>query len=213
MALEKEISYLKELLLRMADNVVSNLKLAFSAYLDFDPKKEYHLNDDLIDTEERLIEEECLDILVKERAYASDLRIVTGILKLVADLERLGDHAEDVLEFSYLLKDVEKHHIEDIDQLIKICLKMVEDAIFSFVKSDVDLANEVIKKDEVVDEAYMQLINKLIELDKTKKASSTFAIYTTLVVKYMERIADHAVNVAEWVIYIKNGVHKGRKIF
>ena len=110
MALETEINYLKSMMLRMANTVISNLKVAFDAYLHFDPDKKYIVNDDLVDQQERLIEEECLDILVKERPYASDLRIVTGILKLISDIERLGDHAEDILEFANKLKAEDKHH-------------------------------------------------------------------------------------------------------
>ena len=128
MALETEINYLKSMMLRMANTVISNLKVAFDAYLHFDPDKKYIVNDDLVDQQERLIEEECLDILVKERPYASDLRIVTGILKLISDIERLGDHAEDILEFANKLKAEDKHHIEKIDNLSEIALTMVNNA-------------------------------------------------------------------------------------
>ncbi len=212
-SLEKELEYLTETLIRMGNNVIANLKIAFDCYLNYDEKKVYEINDDLIDQQERLLEEECLDILIKERAYASDLRMVTGILKLISDLERLGDHAEDILEFALRLKDAEKHHLDKIDYMANVSLEMVNNAITSFVKRDKNLANKVIDTDALVDKKYYELIDLIIELLKEEKISSPFATYTILVVKYIERVADHAVNIAEWVVYILSGFHKDRKIF
>lgn len=213
MALETEINYLKSMMLRMANTVISNLKVAFDAYLHFDSDKKYIVNDDLVDQQERLIEEECLDILVKERPYASDLRIVTGILKLISDIERLGDHAEDILEFANKLKAEDKHHIEKIDNLSEIALTMVNNALLSFVKNDQKLAAETIENDKIVDKGYYDLVETLISLTENKKVSAAFACYSVLMVKYIERIADHAVNIAEWVIYILSGYHKDKRIF
>ena len=170
MALETEINYLKSMMLRMANTVISNLKVAFDAYLHFDPDKKYIVNDDLVDQQERLIEEECLDILVKERPYASDLRIVTGILKLISDIERLGDHAEDILEFANKLKAEDKHHIEKIDNLSEIALTMVNNALLSFVKNDQKLAAETIENDKIVDKGYYDLVETLISLTENTTA-------------------------------------------
>lgn len=207
MMLEKEIENLNQYVLKMADIVLENIKIAFKAY-----KKDSEvstINDDLVDHYERLIEELCLDILIKERPYSKDLRVVSGVLKLVSDLERIGDHAEDVMEFTTYLKKENDTVCKEVDEMVEICLGMVENSISSYINLDIAKANDVIKTDDVVDKMYYAAIDRLIKKDSTK----SFAIYTTLVVKYIERIADHAVNIAEWVIYIANGYYKDKKIF
>lgn len=213
MAIVDELDLLNIELLKMADTVINNLTLALEAFLDFNCKKNYSINDDITDAQERQIEELCLSIFLKERPYASDLRKVSGILKLVGDLERLGDHAEDILQFSLKLRNVDKHYIEDVNRIVEVALDMVHDSIDSYIKSDVHLAQTIIDEDNIIDNLYDDLIQKIIELDKNGLCDSAFTVYTTLVIKYIERIADHAVNIAEWVIYITNGVHKDRKIF
>ena len=100
MKLELEIEELNKMLIKMANLVVENLKIAFDIYYKYDEVKADLINDDLVDLHERLIEESCLNIMLRERPYAKDLRIVSGVLKLVGDLERLGDHAEDIRYFA-----------------------------------------------------------------------------------------------------------------
>ena len=212
MYLLKEMEYLENSMMHMADLVVNNLTIAFDAYLNYQPK-DYIINDDIIDNQEIMIEGECLHILLKERPYASDLRKVTGILKLISDLERLGDHAEDILEFALKLKNTEKHSNEIIGKMVKDVLHMVKDSIESYIKKDEALAQSVINRDDKIDETYEKIINELIRMQEEKISSPSFCVYSTLVVKYIERIADHAVNIAEWVIYIISGIHKDNKMF
>ena len=211
MNLIKGLEYLESSMIHMADLVVHNLDIAFDAYLDY-KEKEYLVNDDIIDNLERMIEGECMHLLLKERPFASDLRKVSGILKLISDLERLGDHAEDVLEFALKLKNTEKHSNEEIDKIVDITLSMVKDSIESYVKQDVVLAQSVIDRDDLIDKMYEEVINDIINMSNENTCTPAFAVYTTLVVKYIERIADHAVNIAEWVIYIVSGFHKDKKI-
>ena len=213
MSLQSELEQLNILILRMADKVSSTLKEAFDCYLNYDSSIEYdEINDDIVDAQERLIEEECINIMLKERPYSRDLRRVSGILKLVADLERLGDHAEDVMSFAIKLKNLERHQITEINLMIDDAMSMVSDSIKSFVTGDISLANSVIAKDDIVDMKYDELIKRIIDITKDENVSSSFAIYSTLVVKYIERIADHAVNIAEWVVYIESGYHKDKQI-
>lgn len=211
MNLLKSIEYLDNSLIHMADLVVNNLEIAFDAYFNYQDK-EYVINDDIIDNQERMIEGECLHLLLKERPFASDLRKISGILKLISDLERLGDHAEDVLDFSLKLKNKEKHSNEELKNIVNVALCMVKDAIDSYLKQDVSLAQSVIDRDDYADKAYEEIVNKIINMSENVICTPSFAVYTTLVVKYIERIADHAVNIAEWVIYISSGFHKDKKI-
>lgn len=213
MKLAKEIENLNQLVIKMADIVEENIQSAFSLLNVYDEEKASLINDDIVDMHERLVEEMCMSIMLKERPFASDMRKVIGILKLVEDIERLGDHAEDIQEFSEKLKDVKKVKIEKIERAIEFALKMVHDAVHSFVIEDEALAQQVILNDDVIDELYIEIIQDIIAMDENKKVSSSFAIYTILVVKYIERIADHACNIAEWVIYILVGYHKDKQIF
>lgn len=212
MKLELEIEELNKMLIKMANLVVENLKIAFDIYYKYDEVKADLINDDLVDLHERLIEESCLNIMLRERPYAKDLRIVSGVLKLVGDLERLGDHAEDIRDFARKLNNCEHHEIEKLDDAIDITLKMVNDSVLSYVNKNLELAQEVIKTDDIVDRLYEECLKIIIDNDK-KDYSSEFSVYTTLVVKYIERVADHAVNVCEWVVYMLSGYYKDKQIF
>ena len=211
MKLEEELEYLNKMLFKMTDVVTENISDAISFFLG---KKEIMgINDDLVDKYERLIEEICINILLKERPYAKDLKEVTGILKLVADVERIGDHAEDIYDFATKLKEVNEPRLEIVDKLTDYVLKMLNDSIYAYINKDIELANKVIKSDDYVDQQYLICIDNLATNSPCDSNYLPFAIYTTLVVKYLERIADHCVNIAEWVIYIANGFHKDKKIF
>lgn len=211
MQLENELKNLKEMLIKMADVAGSNIKRAFDVY---ENKQELSMvDDDIVDQFERLIESMCVNILLRERPFAKDLREVLGILRLVEDIERIGDHAEDIMGFNIKLREHKTQEIESIKLITELALNMVKESINSFVKKDIDLASNVIKKDEEVDKLYDETIDMIIQETNDKKFSPSFAIYTTLVVKYIERIADHAVNIAEWVIYIENGYYKDKQIF
>ncbi len=211
MKLEEELEHLNKMLLRMSDAVIENITEAIEYYLG---KREIpSINDDLIDNYERLIEEICINILLKERPYARDLKEVTGILKLVADVERIGDHAEDIYEFSKKLENYNEPRLGMVDKLSAYVVKMLKDSIYAYVNKDIALAQEVIASDDYVDNQYIESIESLASTSTQDKNYLPFAIYTTLVVKYLERIADHSVNIAEWVIYMVNGYHKDKKIF
>ena len=212
MKLEEEIDHLCQMMVKMSEQVIENLKNALDIYYNFDEKKLDLINDDIVDLHERLIEETCLNIMLRERPYARDLRMVSGILKCVEDVERLGDHAEDIRDFAVKLKNEAHHEIAELDQAIDVTIKMVNDSVQSFVNKDITLANDVIKRDDIVDELYEQCLSTIIENDK-KEYSSEFSVYTTLIVKYIERIADHAVNISEWVVYILSGYYKDKQIF
>ncbi len=212
MNLVNEIDNLKQMVLKMSDVVVSNIEIAINNYLG---KTDEMVNDDLVDKFERLIEEMCLNILLKERAYASDLKQLTGILKLVSDLERIGDHAEDIITFSHKLKENNKEvlHDEKIENLASFIVDMLNKAVNSYINEDIEQAKKVIDLDNYVDKKYEELIEELAHNKTSDEFYLSFAIYTTLVVKYLERIADHSVNIAEWVIYIKSGYYKDKKIY
>ena len=213
MNIDKEINNLVNYTMKMGELVLDNLQLAMSTYYHYDEETANKINDDVVDANERLIEEMCLNLMLKERPFARDLRVVSGILKLVEDLERLGDHAEDIKAFAKKLKDYEYVSIKKLDEAYKESTKMVLDSISSLVNKDEAQAYEVIKNDDKVDALYEEALEEIIEGSKENKYPIEYSIYTTLITKYIERRADHAVNVAEWVIYILRGFHKDKQIF
>ena len=213
MNLREEMESLNQLVLKMSDAVVTNITEAINYYLEKCDHVE--INDDLIDQYERLVEEMCVNILLKERPFAKDLKEVTGVLKLVSDLERIGDHAEDIYDFATKLigyKEKEEKNTE-IENLSVFVMQMINRAIKAYIEKDYNLAKEVIADDDYVDEKYLEIIGNLRNKENIDKDYLSFAIYTTLVVKYLERIADHAVNIAEWVVYISSGYYKDKMIF
>ena len=213
MNLREEMESLNQLVLKMSDAVVTNVTEAINYYLEKCDHVE--INDDLIDQYERLVEEMCVNILLKERPFAKDLKEVTGVLKLVSDLERIGDHAEDIYDFATKLigyKEKEEKNTE-IENLSVFVMQMINRAIKAYIEKDYNLAKEVIADDDYVDEKYLEIIGNLRNKENIDKDYLSFAIYTTLVVKYLERIADHSVNIAEWVVYISSGYYKDKMIF
>lgn len=213
MNLREEMESLNQLVLKMSDAVVTNITEAINYYLEKCDHVE--INDDLIDQYERLVEEMCVNILLKERPFAKDLKEVTGVLKLVSDLERIGDHAEDIYDFATKLigyKEKEEKNTE-IENLSVFVMQMINRAIKAYIEKDYNLSKEVIADDDYVDEKYLEIIGNLRNKENIDKDYLSFAIYTTLVVKYLERIADHSVNIAEWVVYISSGYYKDKMIF
>jgi len=210
--LDEELEKLNQMLYQMANVVEKNIHAAIQAYAHLDEQECPPINDDIVDHFERLIEEMCLDIMVKEKLYAKDLRIVTGLLKMTSDLERIGDHAEDIMEYNLKLKQTPRVKVERIEKMTGIAISMVDDAILCYVKEDSDLAAQVIARDDEVDRLYAEVQEELVLDLENAIISPRFAINTTFIVKYIERIADHAVNIAEWASYVKNGYYKDAKI-
>lgn len=211
MRIDDEINSLSTKLLEIASIAEENLKRSTNYYKNIEDKP--NIDDDIVDRMEREIEESCLEIMLRERPFAKDMRELSGILTLVSDIERLGDHAEDIEELTDKIKACEIYEFKSVYKMLDEALKMVHNAILSFINKDESLATTVINSDDLIDKMFEEEISNLINLDSSHKISSKLAILTTLVVKYIERIADHAVNIAEWVIYLIRGFYKDKQIF
>lgn len=171
------------------------------------------IDDEKINAYERKIEEECLLIILRERPFAIDLRKVTGIFKLVEDIERLSDHALDLVwTTTNLLKYSELTKFENLKLILKLAFKMVADSYEAFVNNDEKLATDVVNRDDEVDALYLKVLDEIPFKKDKNNLDDNFIIYATLLVKYAERIADHASNIAEWVVYIKSGYYKDKVI-
>jgi phosphate transport system protein len=215
-SLMQSIESLKKEVAAMADLALDNLRSGLVAFKtnNFELAKEVMRKDDEVDQYEEEIAKQALKIIWKEQPVASDLRLVTGILKLITDLERIGDHASDIAEMTLHLENTRNTRMMPIStKMSEIVEEMVLKSIESLVKVDMSLAKEVIGKDDQVDELFQTLITKMtIEL-KEDKIDPNEAIYMLMVAKYFERVGDHAVNIAEWIIFMKTGTHKKTLLF
>ena len=159
------------------------------------------------------IESKALKILLMQQPVASDLRTISTALKIVTDLERIGDQARDICAIVLHLCDEDyQPTLTILPQMGEQAKDMVNACIDSFVKLDLDLAQKVIKTDDNMDELFRKLKDKMVQLIKDKPAYADQALYFMMVGKYFEKIGDHAENIAQWVIFSKIGEHKHVKI-
>lgn len=214
MVYDEKIEELEKKTNAMCLVVESNIKRSFAYYgNEVRPEDFMAIDDDTVDAYERELEEECLDALIREHLYAGAMREVAGTLKVVEDIERIGDHAEDVAEWSGKIKRAGGLPIVKIQTMARIALEMVDSAFLSLSRHDEGLAEQVEKEDDIQDQFYEESIEELIRLDKEKDANHAAILYSAIVAKYLERISDHAVNVGEWVVFVKKGYHKDKQIF
>ena len=161
-----------------------------------------------IDQKERDIETYCLKLLLQQQPVARDLRLISAALKMITDMERIGDQAADIAEivtFIDLSQSINDIHISDMAVAV---IKMVTDSIDAFVKRDLALANAVIAYDDVVDDLFLKTKKDLIDLIAGDIKRGEQALDILMIAKYLERIGDHAALIAEWVVFSITGNHK-----
>lgn len=164
--------------------------------------------EDEINRKERDIESICMKLLLEQQPVARDLRVISSALKMISDMERIGDQAYDIAEIAKFIKNSNvksKIHIKD---MAAAATKMVTDSVESFVKKDVELARSVMAYDDKVDNLFDCVKDELVQLITEDKANGEFCIDLLMIAKYLERIGDHAVNIAEWVEYSITGTHR-----
>ncbi|EEG74211.1 phosphate signaling complex protein PhoU [[Clostridium] hylemonae] len=169
--------------------------------------------DEEIDQMEKDIERLCLKLLLQQQPVAKDLRQISAALKMITDMERIGDQASDIAEIIISEKMSEATEIPKIGQMSEAAARMVRDSVSAYVRKDLELSRKVVEADDAVDMMFVENKQELIDFiaenkgDKGKKA-----IDLIMVAKYLERIADHATNIAEWVEFSITGIHKESKI-
>lgn len=162
--------------------------------------------DSQIDQKERDIEALCLKLLLQQQPVASDLREISSALKMISDMERIGDQASDIAEIAEYMMGLSSQTEGDLKEMAKETIKMVTESIDSFVKRDLNLARAVIAYDDVVDQWFVRIKADLIRMISQNNAMGEYYIDFLMVAKYLERIADHATNIAEWVEFSITGV-------
>ena len=166
-----------------------------------------------IDQMERDIEGRCMKLLLHQQPVARDLRQISAALKMITDMERIGDQAEDIAEIITFLNGRTMNGIEHIEDMARETIKMVTESVDAFVKKDVALAEQVIAHDDVVDTLFSEVKCTIIKLIAETPVDGEFALDLLMIAKYFERIGDHAENIAEWVIFSITGEHKVHKDF
>lgn len=207
---DRELDLLNTELIKMGSLVEDRIKDAVKALINRDKDlAKYIIKGDIeVDNMEREIESKCLKLIIQQHPVARDLRMISSILKMITDLERIGDHAQDISEISLLFSN--ERYIKElthIPQMAEATIYMVKKSIDAFVNHDMDLAYEVIKFDDKVDHLFDIIKDELIHLIREDVNNGEQAINFLMIAKYFERIGDHAENIADWVLFSITGDH------
>ena len=212
---EHKLGKLNNDLIRMGGMIEEAIASAITALRDNNNELAQSVvdNDIRVDDAEKSIESQCLSIILREQPVARDLRKVSAALKMVTDMERIADNAADIAEIS-LIADVSAimHIVKEIQVMSEKVIHMVSGAVDAFVRTDITLAKTIIEDDDEVDELFISIRNKIVDLIKSESCSGEVAVDALMIVKYLERIADHAVNVCEWVECFETGEYKNTQI-
>lgn len=208
---DKQLVELNNELIQMGSLIEKAIELAFSALIRQDVKraKDAIRFDEEINHQEKVVESLCLKLLLEQQPVAGDLRLISAALKMITDMERIGDHAADISEITILLGEAPYlNHMQEIKEMAKETTMMVVNSVEAFVTKDVARAEQVIKQDDKVDLLFDRVKKGIIELIAKDATNGEQAADLLMVAKYFERIGDHATNIAEWVLFSITGVHK-----
>ena len=207
---DQQLDSMNKELTNMGDLCETAIANAAKALLDGDNElaRRVLIADEEIDRKESEIEAICLKLLLHQQPVARDLRQISAALKMITDMERIGDQAGDIAEIVSMANITADADILHVREMANATIEMVTSSIEAFVKKDQKLANAVLSMDDKVDDLFNKVKAELIELIGSKKTDGETAIDILMIAKYFERIGDHATNIAEWVIFSITGVHK-----
>lgn len=211
---DRQLLELNNGLIEMGSLIEKAIEMAIAALVkqDVERAQEAIRFDEEVDQQERAIESLCMKLLLQQQPVAKDLRLISSALKMITDMERIGDHAADISEMSILMagSSYEKSDMDIgiIKEMAKETTDMVIKSIDAFVSKDLELARDVLKQDDIVDELFDKFKHQLILKINENVKNGEQATDMLLVSKYFERIGDHATNIAEWVIYSITGEHE-----
>lgn len=205
---DNELKLLKENVTDMVSRVEENYENLFQALKNRQEDEIVRIknNDKLISRQQREIESQCLFLITKQQPIVGDLRVVTASLKVVTDIERIGDHVSDMAELILRLqmKDFSLFSVH-IDGMVEATREMFCEAVDAFVNRNEEKANKVIKEDDVIDALFNKVKTDLIESLKKEVKDADECIDVLMIAKYLEKIGDHAVNICEWEIFQETG--------
>ena len=207
---DQQLALLNRELIEMGALCEEVIALAAQALTEGDPALAAQVGplDTEIDQKERTIESLCLKLLLQQQPVARDLRQISAALKMITDMERIGDQAQDIAEIITFLRGRTAEHDDILCQMARATISMVTESVDAYVKRDTMLAETVIAEDDVVDNAFDEVKRRLIDKIAAHPDDGEYALDLLMIAKYFERIGDHATNIAEWVIFSVTGVHK-----
>lgn len=209
---DEQLETLNRELLEMGSLIEQAIRSASMALIDQDVEaaKAAIASDSGIDHKEREIESLCLKLLLQQQPVARDLRHISAALKMITDMERIGDQAADISEIViYLSRAPYKKKLEHLPQMADAAIAMVTGSIDAYVNKDPRQVRQVMQMDDVIDDLFDVIKNELIALIRNDHDAGAQAVDLLMIAKYFERIGDHAQNIAEWVEYSITGIYKG----
>ncbi len=206
---DEQLELLKKQMIQMGALCEGAIANATKALIDGDIElaEKAIAADGNIDQKEKEIESLCLKLLLQQQPVARDLRQISSALKMITDMERIGDQAADISEITMLANIKAADNTNHIVDMAKATIKMVTDSIDAYVRQDLGLAKAVIDYDDVVDNLFNDVKADMIRLINEDTNNGEFAIDLMMIAKYFERIGDHATNIAEWVVFAITGKH------
>ena len=208
---DRQLEELNDELIEMGTMIEKAIETAAKALISQDSElaKTVIEGDEQVDRQERIIENLCLKLLLQQQPVAKDLRLISSALKMITDMERIGDQAADISELTIMLSEAKyRKKLEHIQQMAKETMVMLVESIDAFVNKDMLKAQSVIDADDKVDELFAEVKKELIKMIHEDINCGEQASDLLMIAKYFERIGDHTTNIAEWVIFSITGEHK-----
>ena len=207
---QEQLNELNRELTRMGAACEEIIALASDALTDWDEALVKKVNSigAQIDESERTIESICLKLLLRQQPVARDLRQISAAMKMITDMERIGDQAEDIVEIVPYMTAHPDEKFPKIREMAKAAQAMVTEAVDAYVKQDLDMARKVMAHDDVVDNYFSQVKSGIIDIIAAEPAEGEYALDLLMIAKYFERIGDHCTNIAEWVEFSVTGIHE-----
>ena len=212
---DMQLQHLNEQLIHMGELCEVAINRATTALQkgDIEQAREVREADEEIDQMEKDIERLCLKLLLQQQPVSRDLRQISAALKMITDMERIGDQASDIAEIIISEGRVEPTEIPRIGQMSEAAAKMVRDSVTAYVEKNLELSRNVMEADDEVDKMFEENKQELVEFIAENKGNQGVKVIDLIMVaKYLERIADHATNIAEWVEFSITGIHKESKV-
>ena len=207
---QEQLNELKRELTVMGASCEEIIALASQALTGWDAELVQKVNTigGQIDESERTIETICMKLLLRQQPVARDLRQISAAMKMITDMERIGDQAEDIVEIVPYMNAHPDEKYPKIREMAKAAQTMVTEAVDAYVKQDLKLARKVMAHDDVVDNYFTQVKSGIIDIIAAEPSQGEYALDLLMIAKYFERIGDHCTNIAEWVEFSVTGVHK-----
>ena len=207
---QEQLNELNRELTRMGAACEEIIALAFHALTDWDEElvRKVSTIGSQIDESERTIESICLKLLLRQQPVARDLRQISAAMKMITDMERIGDQAEDIVEIVPYMTAHPDEKFPKIREMAKAAQAMVTEAVDAYVKQDLNMARKVMAHDDVVDSYFSQVKSGIIDIIAAEPAHGEYALDLLMIAKYFERIGDHCTNIAEWVEFSLTGIHE-----